>query len=49
MYFCGSCHKGVRVGFRQQADGGKERFCKSCGASLGTVGRSKAARRAAAT
>jgi large subunit ribosomal protein L24 len=49
MFYCGSCNRGVRVGFRLPAGGSKERFCKSCGAALGSVGRSKSARREAAT
>ncbi len=41
MFYCGSCSKGVRVGFRLQSSGSKERFCKSCGKSIGVVGRPK--------
>ena len=41
MLYCGSCNKGVRVGFRFQANGAKERFCKSCGNGLGIVGSNK--------
>jgi large subunit ribosomal protein L24 len=41
MFYCGSCSKGVRVGFRLQPSGSKERYCKSCGTSLGLVGRAK--------
>jgi large subunit ribosomal protein L24 len=41
MFYCGSCNKGVRVGFRFQQNGGKERFCKSCGTALGSVGPAK--------
>ncbi len=43
MFYCGSCSSGVRVGLRFQANGTKERFCKSCGTGLGTVGRPKGA------
>jgi large subunit ribosomal protein L24 len=46
MFYCGSCNKGVRVGFRISSSG-KERFCRSCSTSLGAVGRSKAERAAA--
>ncbi|HXY35116.1 MAG TPA: 50S ribosomal protein L24 [Planctomycetaceae bacterium] len=46
MFYCGSCNRGVRVGFRVQAGGSKERFCKSCGTGLGAVGRAKPARAA---
>jgi large subunit ribosomal protein L24 len=38
MFYCGSCSKGVRVGYRFQPNGGKERFCRSCKTSLGSVG-----------
>jgi large subunit ribosomal protein L24 len=41
MFYCGSCSKGVRVGFRFQPNGSKERFCKSCGTAIGAVGRPK--------
>ena len=34
---CDRCGRGVRVGFRFDRDGAKERYCKRCGASLGTV------------
>jgi large subunit ribosomal protein L24 len=37
MFYCASCSKGVRVGFRYRDDGSKERYCKSCGASAGTT------------
>jgi large subunit ribosomal protein L24 len=43
MFYCGSCNRGVRVGYRLQAGGAKERFCKSCGVALGGVGRAKSA------
>jgi large subunit ribosomal protein L24 len=43
MFYCGSCNKGVRVGLRFQPDGGKERYCKSCGTALGSVGPGKKA------
>jgi len=37
MFYCASCSKGVRVGFRYRDDGSKERFCKGCGSSAGTI------------
>lgn len=37
MFYCDSCGKGTRVGFRYGDDGSKERYCKSCGASAGTI------------
>jgi len=39
--YCSSCNKGTRVGYRFTSDKSKERFCKSCGNSLGTVSRAK--------
>lgn len=42
MLFCGSCHRGVRVGFRYADDGAKERYCKRCGGALGFVSPPKA-------
>jgi len=41
MFYCDSCHKGVRMGYRYTDDGSKERFCKSCGSSHGAVSASK--------
>ncbi|MEX0728066.1 MAG: 50S ribosomal protein L24 [Planctomycetaceae bacterium] len=38
---CGSCGKGVRVGYRYAADGSKERFCKSCDAAVTKVSPAK--------
>ena len=37
MYYCESCSKGTRVGYRYTDDGSTERFCKACGASAGTI------------
>jgi large subunit ribosomal protein L24 len=37
MFYCSSCAKPVRIGYRYTSDGSKERFCKSCGASQGTI------------
>lgn len=37
MLYCGSCHRGVRVGLRYLPDGSKERFCRKCGGPLGSV------------
>ncbi len=39
MYFCESCNKAVRVGYRYDTDGQKERHCRSCGASAGSIGK----------
>jgi len=37
MIFCPLCKRGVRMGRRYGADGHKERYCKSCGNSLGAL------------
>ena len=37
MFYCDSCKKPVRIGFRFAADGSKERFCKKCNTSAGRV------------
>ena len=37
LLFCNRCNRGVRTGARLQKDGGKERFCKKCGTSLGVI------------
>jgi len=41
MYYCGTCSKGTRLGYRFLDDGTKERFCKSCGESAGVIGPAK--------
>lgn len=40
MVFCSHCNRGVRVGTRI-TDNSRERFCKKCKGSLGTIGRQK--------
>jgi large subunit ribosomal protein L24 len=35
--YCGSCNQAVRAGYRYTNEGAKERFCKTCGASVGAV------------
>ena len=40
MVFCPACQKGVRVGTRV-TETSRERFCKKCNGSLGTIGRQK--------
>jgi large subunit ribosomal protein L24 len=37
MLYCSTCRRGVRVGRRYGGDGHKERYCKSCGNSLGVL------------
>ena len=44
MLFCPSCNRGVRVGHRFTDAGQKQRYCKSCSASLGDVGPVKSTR-----
>ncbi|MDX1947120.1 MAG: 50S ribosomal protein L24 [Pirellulaceae bacterium] len=41
LLLCPKCNQGVRTGSRVAADGGKERFCKKCGASLGVISPAK--------
>ena len=43
LLFCPTCNRGVRVGHRYSEDGAKERFCKKCGNSLGTISPARAA------
>jgi large subunit ribosomal protein L24 len=43
MLYCSKCNRGVRIGHRFGDDGQKHRYCKSCGASLGTLGPRKPA------
>lgn len=42
MFYCETCGRGVRLGYRFRPDGGKERFCKSCKKTVGTVSPPKA-------
>jgi large subunit ribosomal protein L24 len=44
MLFCAGCNRGVRVGHRFTDAGQKQRYCRSCNASLGNVGPAKPAR-----
>jgi large subunit ribosomal protein L24 len=41
-FYCESCNKPARIGFRYDDEGVKSRFCKSCGASAGAISRPKA-------
>lgn len=36
-YYCQSCSAASRIGYRYADDGSKERFCKKCGTSAGTI------------
>jgi large subunit ribosomal protein L24 len=40
---CPACGKPTRVGARFLDDGGKERYCKQCGAGVGVIAPSKTA------
>lgn len=37
MLYCGSCNRGVKVGYRYKNDGTKERVCRKCSGVLSTV------------
>lgn len=39
---CAACNSPTRVGYRFGEDGSKERFCKKCGASAGSISPAKA-------
>ncbi len=39
---CSACNQPTRVGYRFGDDGAKERFCRKCGAGIGTVSPPKA-------
>ena len=42
LLYCSSCRRGVRVGFKYQADGSKVLHCRKCQAELGVVSPPKA-------
>lgn len=46
MVVCNSCSQASRMGMRFSADGGKERYCKACNATVSRV--SPSAKKAAA-
>ena len=48
MLYCSKCNRGVRIGHRFTDDGQKQRYCKTCGTSLGNVGPRKPAHAAKA-
>jgi large subunit ribosomal protein L24 len=43
LLVCSKCNRGVRIGHRFTDDGQKQRFCRNCGQSLGSVGPPKPA------
>ena len=38
LLYCPSCNRGVRIGTRFTETGQKQRYCKKCSASLGSLG-----------
>jgi large subunit ribosomal protein L24 len=42
LLYCSTCRRGVRIGRRYAADGHKERYCKKCGNSLGSLSKPRA-------
>src|SRR5438874_7755364 len=42
LLFCSTCRAGRRTGHRYTTDGRKERYCKKCGATLGTLSKARA-------
>jgi large subunit ribosomal protein L24 len=43
LLYCATCRRGVRIGRRYAADGRKERYCKKCSNSLGTLSKARKA------
>lgn len=43
LLFCSTCRRGVRIGKRYSSDGRKERYCKKCGNSMGTLSKPRSA------
>jgi large subunit ribosomal protein L24 len=43
LLYCSTCRRGVRIGKRYAADGRKERFCKNCSQSLGSLSKGRSA------
>jgi len=37
LVVCTKCDKGVRIGYRKEAEGRKHRVCRRCGADLGEL------------
>ena len=42
LVVCGGCGKAARLGVKLNADGGRVRVCKKCGADQGTIRSAKA-------
>jgi large subunit ribosomal protein L24 len=45
LKYCERCGRGVRVGYRFTDSGEKERYCRKCSSSLGTVSSARGSRR----
>jgi large subunit ribosomal protein L24 len=43
LLYCSTCRRGVRLGRRYNGEGRKERYCKSCGNSLGFLSKARKA------
>jgi large subunit ribosomal protein L24 len=43
MLYCSTCRRGTRTGRRYDAEGRKERYCKSCGNGLGMLSKPRRA------
>ena len=43
LLYCSTCRRGVRIGHRYADDGRKERFCRECKNSLGTLAKARKA------
>jgi large subunit ribosomal protein L24 len=41
LLYCSTCRRGVRIGKRYTETGRKERYCKSCGNSLGFLSKER--------
>jgi large subunit ribosomal protein L24 len=41
LLYCSTCRRGVRIGRRYTDKGRKERYCKSCGNSLGFLSKER--------
>ena len=41
-YYCESCGKGTKVGYRFDAEGAKERYCRKCNTTINRVSPAKA-------
>lgn len=42
QFYCNTCGQGVKLGYRYTENGEKERFCRKCSNSIGTVSPARA-------